>query len=759
MEEEIFFCKKCYENEVYSPLIYEINENLTEIKYSCIKHNENNIDNSNKMKLNEDIKEKLKYCRKHKKIRNCAWCNKCKNNICFLCICQEKHDYTLYCYYYPNHIELCKIINVLKQFLYLRIDCDYLSNSVSKNDYKPNFELIKEIKKYINNYEIYYKLVIEEDLINYQLLLNLKYNNDNYERIIDKFKSIILKEIVKKYSDKNLSDKYKEDIISFPVTEIDDKIENIEIISLDLEEENELSNQKSINNKEKNKSNKPFIIYYKFKYFFQLYDENGNLINEISHTDYIFDKCEVFQYQKNILLLRFHFKFLFLYISTDLLKYEFSNIFVFDFGCSLDQLKNVILLNDDYIGLLCQNYLYYIKMDKEKIFKKDIPKEQNALIYFEVQSSKELINQKIDNIFPIYENGKIKKIIGLFLKDNDLECIKVSDKEYQIYVNDLLTYILNFENYYDNELIQYFKNKKEIIINKIIDIFNNEFLQFINNKIIEYYSQRENNFTKKYFFSYQEKTYFQNEMKKYLINKFNDLYIDETKKELLVNEIISNFKLFEKERNLDLKLKMSIIIFNSFPSINKAFTISFLEDLRDFYINKNLKLHYFCDYLIFFFYRNAYVISLKENEIVLIYELNYNKIHKNDIDKFKYFNYDEKEYYIQDEEYNEICQKLINDTENIKKENIEKYDWTFQKYDWTKSNKYINFKENWNILEKDRNKIIVVDHLENRLIQIIKLNLQINNNIINIDFNDKKISFNSIVDPLKYKLIFQNYIK
>ena len=200
---------------------------------------------------------------------------------------------------------------------------------------------------------------------------------------------------------------------------------------------------------------------------------------------------------------------------------------------------------------------------------------------------------------------------------------------------------------------------------------------------------------------------------------------------------------------------MSIIIFNSFPSIDKAFTISFLEDLRDFYINKNLKLHYFCDYLIFFFYRNAYVISLKENDIVLIYELNYNKIHKNDIDKFKYFNYDEKEYYIQDEEYNEICQKLINDTENIKKENIEKYDWTFQNY---KSIEYINFKENWNILEKDRNKIIVVDHLENRLIQIIKLNLQINNNII-IDFNDKKISFNSIVDPLKYKLIFQNYIK
>ena len=251
-------------------------------------------------------------------------------------------------------------------------------------------------------------------------------------------------------------------------------------------------------------------------------------------------------------------------------------------------------------------------------------------------------------------------------------------------------------------------------------------------------------------------------MKKYLINKFNDLYFDETKKELLVNKIIniieiSNFNLFEQERNLELESKMSIIIFNSFPSIDKTFTVSFFEELRYFYIKKNLKLHYFCDYLIFFFYRNAYVISLKENEIVLVYELNYNKIHKNDIDKFDYYyySYNEKEYYIQDEEYNEICQKLINDTE-IKKENTEKYDWTFQIY---KSNEYINFKENWNILEKDKNKIIVVDHLENRLIQIIKINLQINNNIINIDFNDKKISFNSIVAPFKYKLIFQNYIK
>ena len=181
-------------------------------------------------------------------------------------------------------------------------------------------------------------------------------------------------------------------------------------------------------------------------------------------------------------------------------------------------------------------------MEKEKIFKKDIPKEQNALIYFEVKSSKELINQKIDNIFPIYENGKIKKVIGLSLKDDYLDSLKISEKEYQIYVKNLLTYILKFENYYDDELTQYFKKRKGIIINKIIDIFNNEFLQFINNKIIDYYSQRKNYFTKTYVFSYEEKTYFQNEMKKYLINKFNDLYIDETKKELLVHEIISNFK-------------------------------------------------------------------------------------------------------------------------------------------------------------------------------------------------------------------------
>ena len=241
-------------------------------------------------------------------------------------------------------------------------------------------------------------------------------------------------------------------MLTIPVANIDEKIENIEIISLDLEED-ELSNQESINSKEKRKYNKPFIIYYKFKYCFQLYDKDGNFINEISHSDYIYDKCEVLQYKKNILLLRFQFKFLFLYVSTDLLKYEFSQIFLFDFGSTLNKLYSVILLNDDYIGIFCKKNFYYIKLEKDKIFKKDIPKEQNALKYFEVKNSQDLIGQIIDNIFPIYENGKISKIIGLSSKNVYMNGSNINDEEYKICINDLLLYILNFENNYNDELI------------------------------------------------------------------------------------------------------------------------------------------------------------------------------------------------------------------------------------------------------------------------------------------------------------------
>ena len=392
--------------------------------------------------------------------------------------------------------------------------------------------------------------------------------------------------------------------------------------------------------------------------------------------------------------------------------------------------------------------------------------------YFEVKNSQDLIGQIIDNIFPIYENGKISKIIGLSSKNVYMNGSNINDEEYKICINDLLLYILNFENNYNDELKQYFKKRKEDIIKKIIEIFNNKFLDFIKDTIRDYF--KEHCWLKKFFISYKGIIYFKSEMKKYLINKFNDLNMDEIKKDLLVNEIISNFKLFKEKKYLVLENKLSILILNTFPSKDQNFQISLFEKAKIL----RLKLCHFDDYLILFYSRNAYVISLKEKEVVLIYELKNNKI-LDEIDcyyinEFKYYqdkeyvydykychdeeeynyNYEFKYYQDDDEEYNEICQKLINDTGNIKKENIKSYDWTLQK---NIIYKYINFKKNFKILEKDKDKIIFVNLLENRLIQIIKLHLQINNNII-INFKNQKISFKSIVDPLKYKLIFQNYI-
>ena len=51
---------------------------------------------------NNFLIKKLKYWGKHENNRYCTWCKKCKKNICYLRIIQEKHDYEQYCHYLQN---------------------------------------------------------------------------------------------------------------------------------------------------------------------------------------------------------------------------------------------------------------------------------------------------------------------------------------------------------------------------------------------------------------------------------------------------------------------------------------------------------------------------------------------------------------------------------------------------------------------------------------------------------------------------------
>ena len=295
MDINIKMCKKCFEKGKYSILNYEIKDVLNEIQYKCIKDNEIKKENIIEMKLTENIKKKLNYCEKHYDKRYCAWCNKCKKNLCYLCISEEKHDYILSCHLFPS-IQICNIFqNLIKEFLYIRIEY---------NIYLPQF--INNVNKIIYIYELFYKLIKEDNCINYQILLNLEYNINNYIKVIDEFREKIFKEIIKLNEMENLNEKYKENIIRFPIKIIDCNLENLDIISLDLKQEIPKKEEiKYTNNKkfEKIISQKPFVIYFKFLFYLDFYDNKGQFINKKTHTYFINRQCDTFHFKENILIL------------------------------------------------------------------------------------------------------------------------------------------------------------------------------------------------------------------------------------------------------------------------------------------------------------------------------------------------------------------------------------------------------------------------------------------------------------------------
>ena len=209
-------------------------------------------------------------------------------------------------------------LNIIKEFLYIRIEYNY---------YLP--QLIDDLNKIIYLYELYYKLYKEDNIINYQILLNLQYNINNYQKIIDKFKQKIFNEIIKLNKMKNINEKNKVIIIQLPLTKIYYSNQYLDIISLELKPE--ISDEEKIiytkNKIENNISKKPFVIYYKYLYCLEFYDNKGKYINQIK--EYMVDRCDAFQFKENILIFIKDFKIVFLYISSNLLEYQFSHEFNF----------------------------------------------------------------------------------------------------------------------------------------------------------------------------------------------------------------------------------------------------------------------------------------------------------------------------------------------------------------------------------------------------------------------------------------------
>ena len=113
--------------------------------------------------------------------------------------------------------------NLVKEFLYIRIEY---------NIYLPEF--IDDVYNIIYIYELFYKLFKEDKCINYQILLNLQYNMNNYLKVIDKLREKLIKGIIEKNEMENFNQKYKVNIMRLPLIEDD---YNIDIISLDLKKE------------------------------------------------------------------------------------------------------------------------------------------------------------------------------------------------------------------------------------------------------------------------------------------------------------------------------------------------------------------------------------------------------------------------------------------------------------------------------------------------------------------------------------------
>ena len=418
MDIKIKFCKQCFKKRKYSILNYEIKDIIDEIQYKCAKDNEIKKEDIVEIKLTDFLRKKLIYCEKHKDKRCSAWCNKCKKNICFLCINQEKHDYKLYCQFTPSIKVYDLFLNIIKEFLYIRIEYNY---------YLPKF--IDDLNKIIYLYELYYKLYKEDNIINYQILLNLQYNINNYQKFIDKFKQKIFNEIIKLNEMKNINKKNQVNLIQLPLTKIYYSNQYLDIISLDLKPE--ISDEEKIiyiNNKiENNISKKPFVIYYKYLYCLEFYDNKGKYINQIK--EYMVDRCDAFLFIENILIFIKDFKILFLYISSNMLEYQFSHEFNFEFNYMVGCIKGIFKMNDSYIGYFFSDHFYYIELgDEQKIFRKDIPLEQDAIKYFNVTNSYELIGQKLAQIIPYYDENNSLKFIGIsfiyeiitssFLNDN-----------------------------------------------------------------------------------------------------------------------------------------------------------------------------------------------------------------------------------------------------------------------------------------------------------------------------------------------------
>ena len=417
IKDNILLCSTCFNQQKYIIPLFINDEKENELIYKCYKHNILNENNIYCIKLTDKLKIKLNECPIHKRENFCGWCEECDYNLCQICIGEEltkkKHSFILYNSVVSKNFEK-EFIN--SQIIKLKDNLKKL-----KIYYEDVVECEKDIKyfeKQINIIEFCYNLFFEQNIINYQILLNLKINLEDIPKSFEKFKlmyenrhKVFLSFIKGKYI-KEIESREFQNEISYK--------NNILILNPSLYDD-------EVKDDSQNENYENFVIIFNnFMETIYVYNMNGNLIHSIILDRSILpflNPISMIQYQSNIILLYDSSFFYFILFSNDFKNYELVKLDLYDIKaffkldmrkrisiCSFDYKKKIIKIFENKIALFESNNIFVIKFNNNLIF-------QNAKYYH----NKENIDNKNNNPF------KIELILDLNKerKKNYIDCIPI----------------------------------------------------------------------------------------------------------------------------------------------------------------------------------------------------------------------------------------------------------------------------------------------------------------------------------------------
>ena len=455
---EVILCSKCKKEGKFIIPYFIRNKTTYKIKYQCFKHNILNENDIYNMKLSNKLKNQLKNCQIHNEVF-CAWCDECEKNLCQICLgkeFKERHNYTLFNNFliedFKEEIFTTKIKNLKYYLKEIKL---YYSDITDYEDDIKNLELL-----IINNENIC-ELFFKENIINLQILKNLKIiyddNYDKYLSLTNNKYSVFSSFIKGKY----INEVKVKKIINFPKDVI---VQEVLLLNSKLYDDDP--------NYEANEM-KIMVILGVLKRLL-IYDINGNLIKSIDlAVNFMHEgNISIAQYKSNILMLfnSSNKSLEFIIFSKDFRNCEFSE------PIDLVGLKKEFFLEENNMTLstfMKTNKIY--KIDKNKIaifnsYRLYVFKLNNDLLFENCQYyKKENLIKEIEENF-----AKIEEIIddNKFYKNIFYDiCPKYSTNIENKGIKGFL--FMNFEAYFDTndelllEKLNIFQDKQKIIKSEI----------------------------------------------------------------------------------------------------------------------------------------------------------------------------------------------------------------------------------------------------------------------------------------------------